>query len=252
MLKSCKLALAVLICTAAGTAVAQTAAPAAPVAVIDGVTSETERKALSAWWSEAHRVLATPKFESNLASLGATYPKIYLRTDNGAKLYGTVHDLKAIVRRTAANHRFIRTPLAAYGYAGFQLEQEDGANNAFTGYTGYSDNGEPQGSMTLGRKHLARWLSKDDVQRSCAINTLAHEISHTISTDAKYYNYALMDEDPSAETVVGSYLIGSVAQCTWLQERGALSEVGFPACIQTFAVNTFANGMCPTYKPTNP
>jgi hypothetical protein len=107
---------------------------------------------------------------------------------------------------------------------------------------GYVDTGV-YAAMSLGRAHLAQYQSAEPVERSCAINVAAHELAHTISTTPFFFTNAFTDtrmnearitgRDQGA-TPVGSYLLGAVAQCTWLQQQGRIAEGEIPACVQVF------------------
>lgn len=111
--------------------------------------------------------------------------------------------------------------------------------------------------------------SQDIVERSCAINTAAHEYAHTISTMPVRYDAAFTDTNDRQElipnrrnpgTPVASYLIGTVAQCTWLQDQGRVGAGGLQACVQTFGVaamnlercRSFAGGQPVTPRPDLP
>ena len=100
---------------------------------------------------------------------------------------------------------------------------------------------------------LAAWGHPDPVARSCAINVVAHEYAHTIVltpmgfgnafTDTKADEDAIPNRKASG-TPVASYLIGSVAQCTWLARQGRIGREDVPACVQVFGTAAFNWDRC--------
>jgi len=228
---------------AAVSGVAWAAQAAGPAVSIDGTSGARERRDLAALVAESMRVLQTDRFRRNLLSLKAEYPRIYLRTArDGTPVYGTVEDIWGIISATAPRHRYVPAPVALVG--GTYDE------TAMAGWTGYHDEkGNALGSMTLGRAHIARWLSRDVVEKSCSINTVTHEISHTVVIGETGFAHALMDEDLSPP-VIGSYFVGTVAQCTWLQEQGRVSASDFAGCVRVFGYNRFDTRRCTAFPGT--
>ena len=110
-------------------------------------------------------------------------------------------------------YRHVVTPVALSG--------EDDEYPANAGYIGDG----VSASFTLGRGHMFNWRSENIVRKSCAINTVSHEISHLVSTDPiKFDIKSQIIQDLGAakhseNNAVASYLIGTVGQCTWLQTK---------------------------------
>lgn len=227
------------------------AAAAAQLTASDPVHIEgaAERQSLTSLLTEALATLRSPRFQANLKSLQQDYPLIYLRQDpGGAHAAGTVDDLAGIVAGKAPKYHYVRSPVALTG--------------------GHSDStvfvtkvGARDGSMTLGREHLVRWQAADLVDRSCAVNTVAHEISHLVSTSPTSFDHALTDTLAAAASSVakdgsplasplpvGSYLVGTVAQCTWLQENGYSPAVDLRTCVQMFGTRGFNKNRCKEFS----
>ena len=107
--------------------------------------------------------------------------------------------------------------------------------------------------MSIGRRHLRRYRSTNAVERSCAINTFAHERSHTFSSSLKYANLMIEDAGTGSPPVGGSvpiasYLIGSVAQCTALQNAGRIQAESVKACVAAFGVSDYWNTRCDQFN----
>lgn len=213
--------------------------PAGPSPYIDGVSGETERAAVTAWMDETRAVLASDRFRANLAATGAGLGPIYFRQwPDQPEVTGTVAELQALLDLDPPGHRWVPVATAVVGGTG--------NFDAYSGWTGFADETGSRGSLTLGRGHLARWLSENPLARSCAINTLAHELSHSLSTHPSFFNQVFTDAfDVSRnERPVASYLIGTVAQCTWLEQTGALGPGGLSACVATFGTGRFNSLAC--------
>lgn len=206
---------------------------------IGGTSGEPERAKVLSWIKEANGVLRSDLLLRNLRSLSGEYPDVFLR--GGVK--GTMGDVADVISLRSDKLRYMETPLALVGGT-FD-------STASTGWTGDPlGNGASMTSMSLGRLHLKRFLSKDVVERSCAINTMAHEMSHLISTDPKLANSAFTDTGKELCGVGGlplaSYVVGSTAQCTWLQEQGRVEkkEAALVACVQAFGYEGFNSLRC--------
>jgi len=213
------------------------------------VNSEAERVQFGGLISEAIRTLRSDRFRANLGSLAEVYPQVHFRTDpDGSRLVlGTVADLQAMLDASAAPYRYISTPLSLTGqsfeYSPVQIGREG---------TDVDADGVARGSGTIARGHLWNWNHSNPVIRSCAINTVAHEISHTLVIDTATYRHAFTDFDrfsTSPATPSASYLVGSVAQCTWLQEQGRIPADGLQTCLRVFGVRHFNGARCQQFYP---
>ena len=213
-----------------------------------GVAGPTEQADVERWVDAAYGTLRSARFRSNLASLGQKFPTIYFRDGGPRALTGSVTDLQAILDGTGS-HRYVRIALAVYG--------DNSTDNASTVWNGeFVERGSQYGSMTIGRRHLVRWREKDNlVEQSCAINTLTHEISHIISIEPERYIIALADTNTRflpPDVPVASYLIGSVAQCTWLQTKGRVLQDGLEACVAVFGTRHFNSLRCDQFDSEEP
>jgi len=98
---------------------------------------------------------------------------------------------------------------------------------------------EKTGEIELGRVHFARYTQGDIVERSCAINTMTHEISHTLSNrEGEFWMHILdsgKDSNPPPGVFETSYLIGTIAQCSYLQDQNRIPEDAFFDCLLTFS-----------------
>jgi hypothetical protein len=228
----------------------QQAAPVDEQVYLGGATPG-EQQSASGWLAATYIVLKSDGFHNNLKSLSKPYPQIWL---SKYERYRTVQQLSDILKlrdTTKPGARYVPTALALIGAPDKSASSWDGYNgnkDAFTGYTGYREGGKSVGAMHIGRVHYDRYLNGNVVERSCAINTLAHEISHTLSWHATdYLEYFLDTDDASPDKPgepVASYFIGSLAQCTYLQSQGRIKADELEACLATFGIDRFNNQRC--------
>jgi hypothetical protein len=227
-----------------------------PPVSLGGVNSDSERVSFEGLLNAAYETLQSKRFHDNLRSLGTAYPDIYIHflgggtpADPRTAVTSTAHKLSDAIAATPP-YRYVRSPVTLVGGI------DD--NTATAGWTGTPDQ---RGSMTVGRFHLARWQSLDAVERSCAVNTIAHEMSHLISSQTPTYMMHLTDSYAASLTTrdrngkeiqpphaVASYLVGAVAQCTWLQENGYSPAVDLKACVQIFGHRTFNGNRCQSFS----
>lgn len=89
---------------------------------------------------------------------------------------------------------------------------------------GNSNIGTGAGSIVnLTNEVRSNWQSDDPRRRSLSINSMAHELSHSLSHKSGRLDYVFTDKFFSLYFVhrsraIASYTIGTVAQCTWLAE----------------------------------
>lgn len=214
---------------------------------IDGVGSDQERIDTKTLFDEAYQTLRSDAFRKNLLSLKDTYPRIYANPRISSVDAARIMD---IIDLKEKDTRFIRMPISLVG--GQSYNDASMFNyTARTGSTGINGD-EPAGSMSLGRVNLYRYRQPDIVDKSCAINTAAHELSHAISDKPGSYRYAIMDtalsEAPDKTSAIASYLIGSVAQCTYLQQKGRVKANGLAACVTVFGTTSFNNVRCDNFS----
>jgi hypothetical protein len=108
---------------------------------------------------------------------------------------------------------------------------------------------------------LAAYARPDPVARSCAINVAAHEYAHTIVLTPMGFGNAFTDTRAGeaaipgrreSGTPVASYLIGAVAQCTWLARQGRIGRDDVAACVQVFGVGAFNWRRCGQFADGGP
>jgi len=134
-----------------------------------------------------------------------------------------------------------------------------GDRNYFFALTGATGDGKTA-SMALGRGNLyINWVTKDEVHRSCGINTVVHEMSHLIFAGGKPVEHGsqlVLDQGAAAGAAPGdavaSYLIGTVAQCTWLQKRSRVPPEGLQDCIAVFGHRGFNSLRCDKFSNGEP
>jgi hypothetical protein len=115
--------------------------------------------------------------------------------------------------------------------------------------------------VLITRGVLEAFGSSDVVARSCAINVAAHEYAHTISLTPVGYRVAFADTNEiqreianrrSPGTPVASYLIGAVAQCTWLEKQGRIGPADVGACVEVFGTAAFNWSRCDQFAGGEP
>ena len=224
----------------------------APYRNIYGATGAAEEETFAALLREARDVLGSPQFQRNLAGLEPAYPVIY------ASAVAPAMPLLKAARLLAADQWNVRyAPLNVEVVGGPRARDTDleaaSAGQAFLEGV-YAD-------MTLGRGVLGLYRSEDQVARSCAINVGAHELAHTISTTPFIFTYAFTDTRAGQTAIagrrdlttpVGSYLIGAVAQCTWLQAKGRLGADGIGGCVRLFGTKSMNWARCGAFADGGP
>jgi len=209
--------------------------------------SEDERQAVSRLMEQGRAVLTSPAFRANLEALEARYPTIYARP--------SAQDLEA---REIASIIALEPPGSRFAPAQVMVVDDNGSALGAAGEGGttgrYSD-------VLITRGVLQSFASTDPVVRSCAINVAAHEYAHTISLTPVGYRVAFTDTNETDReiadrrhpgTPVASYLIGAVAQCTWLQTQGRIERANVPACVETFGVAAFNWKRCGAFAAGEP
>ena len=106
--------------------------------------------------------------------------------------------------------------------------------------------------IVIGRELHARWNQDDPHKKSCAVNTLSHEILHGFARgNATWYHEDYFVDTRGASGAGGvqpiaTYYVGSVAQCTWLQDRGHIDEGtdGLRSCLTRYGTDRFLSQQC--------
>lgn len=220
--------------------------PGLAFTTLDGA-SEAEREAAGRLLQEGYALLRSSVFRTNLEALQDRYPAIYARQaeqDLDPKGVASIVALERPGSRFApAQAMIVDDNGAALGAAG-----EGGASGR------YAD-------LLITRGVLRAFQSSDIVARSCAINVAAHEYAHTISLTPMGYRVAFTDTGESQRriadrknpgTPIASYLIGSVAQCTWLQRQGRIGSGDIKACVEVFGTAAFNWARCNQFAGGEP
>lgn len=222
-----------------------------PYRGIAGVSSPAQADDVGRLLTEGHRVLRSPRFETNLRSLSGAYPTIYARKDMQEATTDDLADyvaLKRVGARYVVVDAFVLTDAQAI----------DGmlasAGEGMPGMGRFAD-------LTLDAIVPRLFQAEDLVERSCAINAAAHEYAHTISIMPVRYEAAFTDTNERRRRIadrrhpgspVASYLIGAVAQCTWLQEHGRVGSEGLRACVEVFGTAAFNLQRCRSFADGQP
>jgi hypothetical protein len=222
-----------------------------PFRGIAGVTSPAQEAEVGRLLTEAQGVLRSERFEANLRSLADAYPVVYARK---GMQDATAHDLADYVALKKVGSRYAVVDA-------FVLSDDQ----AVDGMLASAGEGMPGlgrfADLTLDAIVPRLFRSSDIVERSCAINAAAHEYAHTISIMPVRYEAAFTDTNERRTkianrkhpgTPVASYLIGAVAQCTWLQNHGRVGQTGLQACVQTFGTAAFNLERCRSFAEGQP
>ncbi|MDP1617296.1 hypothetical protein [Phenylobacterium sp.] len=194
----------------------------------------------------AYALLRTPEFAAVLKAAADDQP-VYVSRDRGER------SAEAVLADLTGRGRYLPVRLVMMDpYA-------PGARGHYAagGGVGYVSQ---DGEIHLPPDVLADWASGDLVRQSCALNTLAHEIAHTISispfvftpafTDTRIGERAIPRRD-GGDSPVASYLIGSAAQCAWLQQQGRIVASEVRACVNVFGTRGF-NDRCRAFTADEP
>jgi hypothetical protein len=92
---------------------------------------------------------------------------------------------------------------------------------------------------------LRRWRSGTVDDKACAINTIAHEWSHSISKDGSVHELVLDDGHNCAIGAVASYTVGAIAQCVFIERAvGQMSKARFSQCLDLVGRKDFKANAC--------
>lgn len=223
---------------------------ARPYRGIAGASSRAEADQMGQLLTDAHAVLRSEQFERNLRGLSAAYPVIYARKgvqDTTANEVADYVSLKKLGARYVVVDAFVVGGQPIEGILA-------SAGEGMPGIGRFAD-------LTLLSIVPRLFQSQDPVERSCAINATAHEYAHTISTMPVRYEAAFTDTNSRQTRIsdrahpgspIASYLIGAVAQCTWLQDQGRIGPQDLRACIEVFGVNGFNLQRCRSFADGQP
>jgi len=224
------------------------------IIISDKVASE-DQAALQQWIDEAAAIFQSPEFDANYARASVIYPDVYV-----SKTQDIISSEKLLNRLKTNDPRrpalwWPKTYVVLRGETAVRSKNRSGfgfkANRkAAAGPYPLGSSDTTTGQIELGRLHFARYTRGDTVEKSCAINTMVHEMSHTLSDQAdKFWMHILDSQDkvtPPFGVHEAGYFIGTIAQCTYLQTKGRVTQSGFQSCLQTFsnpAIGSRFNGL---------
>ena len=91
---------------------------------------------------------------------------------------------------------------------------------------------------------LRQWATISIDLKSCAINTLAHELTHTIvDGDTPMFTDGHMGLARLLSHRLASYGIGTIAQCVYLEQASSLPRSAITECLERGSANHFRG--CP-------
>lgn len=212
--------------------------------IVVGDIDPQHQTALMQWIDEAVSLLKSPEFEANFKRASQIYADVYVsKTQDVIKSERLLGRLKTNDPSESALW-WPKTYVILSGAPatrssdrnGFGFEADRTA--AARPYPTHS-NITKTGEIELGQLHFARYTHGDAVEKSCAINTMVHEISHSLSDREDQFWMHILDSEenvtPPRGVFEASYFIGVIAQCTYLQSIGRMTKADFHACMLTFS-----------------
>lgn len=97
-------------------------------------------------------------------------------------------------------------------------------------------------TITLRTPVLERWQATSVEARACAINTVAHEWTHLVTTTGAISTFQDRCHTQSTVPLV-SYTVGAIAQCAYLAKRVAFS-IDMAACVAAVGTTYFDGDTC--------
>jgi hypothetical protein len=202
--------------------------PVVPPRVDAGATKDAMRALIG----EAHDVIVSPEFRAHLAAIA---------TLDGGPASHVMTGLQAARRylgldgagQLPARYRSPGSPSAPC--------DENLSETADTGIDG------GRATICLQAITVHRMISTALEERACAIDTIAHEWSHTIAVEHGSDTALIQDGGHrGAKTPVASYVIGGVAQCTYIerQKHTPMTPAQFKACVEGTGTSAFNPGSC--------
>lgn len=114
-----------------------------------------------------------------------------------------------------------------------------------------------QATMCIRPDVLRQWASGSVVVQACAVNTLAHELTHTVadpgSTASLFTDSgarAWLHRWISGPADLVSYGVGTLAECTYLEQMGDASRDAFEDCVAKRSLSTFVGCPSPSGEDT--
>ena len=211
-----------------------------PAITVDSQYTGQDRADLEAYAAAATQALTSATTAANANTLDPAYPRVWLNEVSQYEGLGSVGTLA-------------RSPRQGFSYLPTRLVMV----NSGTGAAESKDPNSTTGGrlITIRRYHLDWWRSTNAVTRSCAINTLAHEMTHNMTRDPNQFRWAFTDTGlgGSVSGEKGSYTMGALAQCAYLQSIGRIQQIGVPQCIAVWGLtHTFLGSRCDDYDDREP
>ena len=210
------------------------------------ISDTSEAQVVQAWIDETQTVLQSSQFETNMMKLSNRYPSVWISRAHDTLPTKRLMSVLKTDYSTLPGLRWAKSSVTLEGET--PIRDADNSAHGFSGSRHASTGAGPDqvtGHIRLGRVHLARYKSDNLVERSCAINTMAHEISHTLSERKTEFRMHILDSGPENRPPDGiieaSYLIGSAAQCSYLEIHGRIGSDALLSCFQTFSDPTKAS-----------
>jgi len=218
-------------------------------------------------------LLASTGFWNNFALVAAKYPAIYVgpeykqegMTPGSADAQGAAsflrnpgsqyHTFAAVVGLTGTYYKQgddytgTCTNPAGESTSCRATKYTQNYSNMFVGTGGIGKNlpsSRELVSIDIGREVFDRY-NGSTISKSCTYNTLAHEWTHTIGKNQpEHWAITVDTADKSIPSSVPllPYLLGSVIQCSWLQNQGALQNKDLSSCVEMFGVTKFNSLLC--------
>ena len=224
-----------------------------------GTVAADEREPLETLFETARTVLESDTFHANMIASEGVTDCCWLSKADGKS---STENLAKTLRLTSDSGRYfgwapmtINLVGSASG-RGATLSGDAAANIRMAGprnVDGVSVLTETE--LDLGRLHLLRSIDDNQVQQSCAINTMAHEIAHSLSNQPRLFIWHIKDKEkrflrpnPKPKGMrYASYRVGTIAQCSWLQDQGRIEPDDLAQCIDAFEAMKFKSGSCKKY-----
>ena len=233
--------------------------------IFAGDIPPAEKAAVSKWINEAVALLKSPAFETNFARASVHFPDVYV-----SKTEDIISSSLLMKRLKTQDPRnpdlwWPKTFVVLDGEAATRTQDRfgfgfEGSRKATAGPHPKEPVPQKTGQIEIGRLHLARYTQGDVVEKSCALNTMVHEISHTLSEKPDRYWMHILDSQrgitPPRGIFEASYFIGIVAQCTYLEDVGRIDTADFETCLLTFSdpslFSRFRSLACDDFPDTKP
>ena len=214
--------------------------PNEPEITVDSQYSGRDRTDLEAYAAAAIQALTSATTGENATALDPTYRRVWLNEVSQYEGLGSVGGL-------------VRAPRQGFSYLPTRLVM----TSSGTGAAESRDPGSTTGGrlITIRRYHLDWWRSANAVTRSCAINTLAHEMTHNMTRDPNRFLWAFTDTGLGGSVTgeKGSYSMGALAQCTYLQSIGRIDRAGIAQCVPVWGLtSSFSWTHCDDFDDREP